>query len=67
MKKVIVQNLYAVGMHHWGGKELSIGPLYYCRLEEGNPEGTLSFTLVRPSFRLSVICRFCACVCFIFV
>jgi hypothetical protein len=29
MKKVFVQNLYAVGMHHWGGKELSIGSLYY--------------------------------------
>jgi hypothetical protein len=24
MKKVIVRNLYAVGMHHWGGKELSV-------------------------------------------
>lgn len=38
MKKVIVRNLYAVGMHNWGGKELSIRPLYYCRLEEDNPK-----------------------------
>lgn len=30
MKNVIIRNLYAVGMHHWGGRELVVGPVYYC-------------------------------------
>ena len=38
MKQVIVHNLYCVGMHHWGRKELSVGPMYYCWLEENNPK-----------------------------
>ena len=33
MKNVIIRNLYAVGMHHWSGKRLEIGPIYYCRPE----------------------------------
>lgn len=38
MKNVIIRNLYAVGMHHWGAKELSVGPLYYCHFEKDNPK-----------------------------
>ena len=33
MKNVIIRNLYAVGMHHWSGRQLEIGPVYYCRPE----------------------------------
>ena len=34
MKNVIVRDLHAVGMHHWHGRQLEIGPVYYCRPEQ---------------------------------
>jgi len=37
MKTVILKNVYAVGMHHWGSKELCIGATYFCAKEESNP------------------------------
>lgn len=37
MKNVIIRNLYAVGMHHHGTKDLAIGPVYYPRPDLGNP------------------------------
>lgn len=37
MKNVIVRGLYCVGMHHWGGRELAVGPVYYLKHEPENP------------------------------
>lgn len=34
---MIVRNVYVVGMHHWGGHSLAIGPVYYCAREPNNP------------------------------
>ena len=31
MKKAIVSDLHAVGMHNWHGRQLEIGAVYYCR------------------------------------
>ncbi len=36
MKNKILRTLDAVGMHHWSGRELEIGPLYYCRPEDNS-------------------------------
>ena len=36
MKNIVMRNLYAVGMHHWGGNQLEIGPVYYCHQEPNN-------------------------------
>lgn len=36
MKNVILRNLYAVGMHHYGVKEMAVGPVYYCKPEINN-------------------------------
>ena len=36
MKNVVIRNLYAVGMHHWAGNQLQIGPVYYCQPEPNN-------------------------------
>ena len=33
MKQAIIRNSYAVGMHHYGSRELSVGPVYYCQPE----------------------------------
>ena len=32
--------MYGVGMHHYGRKELEIGPVYYCKPERNNPYDT---------------------------
>ena len=36
MKNIVMRNLYAVKMHHWGGNQLEIGPVYYCHPEPNN-------------------------------
>ena len=36
MKNIIIKNVYAVGMHHWGPRQLEIGSIYFLKLEE-NP------------------------------
>ena len=36
MKNVVIRNLYAVGMHHWAGNQLQIGPVYYSQPEPNN-------------------------------
>ncbi|KAJ8321704.1 hypothetical protein KUTeg_000175 [Tegillarca granosa] len=38
MKSVIIRNIFAVGMHHWGPREMSIGVIHYCKWEEDNPK-----------------------------
>ena len=38
MKNVIVRNVYVVGMHHWGGRPLAVGPLHFCGQEPSNPK-----------------------------
>ncbi|KAL4221567.1 hypothetical protein ACF0H5_019824 [Mactra antiquata] len=38
MKNVIIKQVYAVGMHHSGVRQLDVGPIYYCGKEEGNPK-----------------------------
>lgn len=38
MKKNAVFSVYAVGMHYWGGRELSIGEVYYLKAEPENPK-----------------------------
>lgn len=37
MKNIIIKNVYAVGMHHWGPRQLEIGSIYFLKLEEENP------------------------------
>lgn len=37
MKCLILQNMWAVGMHHWGPKELEIGMGYILEREPNNP------------------------------
>ena len=36
MKNVVIKNLYAVGMHHYGGKELPIETPMFCFPEPNN-------------------------------
>jgi len=40
MKQVTIYtcNMYVVGMHHLGGKELQIGEQYYAKHEPQNPK-----------------------------
>lgn len=38
MKSVIIRNVFAVGMHHWGPREMPIGVVHYCKWEEDNPK-----------------------------
>ena len=38
MKNVIVKGVYGVGMHHWGGSELAVGPVYFFKHEPENPK-----------------------------
>lgn len=38
MKKIIIESVYVVGMHHWGGRELKIGEIYYINHEPSNPK-----------------------------
>ena len=38
MKNVIIRQLYTVGMHHSGTKQLEVGPVYYCSKEPNNPK-----------------------------
>lgn len=38
MKNVIIYNIYVVGMHHTGVKQLEVGPVYYCKQEQENPK-----------------------------
>jgi hypothetical protein len=38
MKNVIIRNIYAVGMHHWGSREMPIDVLHYCKWEQNNPK-----------------------------
>ncbi|KAH3841046.1 hypothetical protein DPMN_114505 [Dreissena polymorpha] len=37
MKNAIIRNVYVVGMHHGGKKELEVGALYFCKSEPNNP------------------------------
>ena len=37
MKNVIIRNIYAVGMHHWGPREIPIDVVHYCKWETMNP------------------------------
>ncbi|KAH3815118.1 hypothetical protein DPMN_111287 [Dreissena polymorpha] len=37
MKNVIIRNVYVVGMHHGGKRELEVGALYVCKSEPENP------------------------------
>ena len=41
MKNIIIKNVYAVGMHHWGPRQLEIGSIYFLKLEEENPRDQL--------------------------
>jgi hypothetical protein len=36
MNYIILRNLFAIGMHHWGRKDLQIGPVYYS-FPQSNP------------------------------
>jgi hypothetical protein len=38
MKMLIISNLWCVGMHHWGLKQLSVGAGYKLQREEENPK-----------------------------
>ena len=38
MKKVAVIGVHVVGMHHWGGRELRVGEIYFARNEPLNPK-----------------------------
>lgn len=35
--KLIIRNLYAVGMHHWGDRSLAVGERYSLEREHDNP------------------------------
>ena len=37
MKNVIIRQVFAVGMHHSGVKQLEVGPVYSCTREADNP------------------------------
>lgn len=36
MKNVVIRGLYAVGMHHWGPRELQINDVFYLKHEPEN-------------------------------
>ena len=38
MKMLIIPDLWAVGMHHWGGRSLTVGAGYRIEREENNPK-----------------------------
>ena len=38
MTNVVVHEVWAVGMHHWGSKELSVDSVYKLRAERYNPK-----------------------------
>ena len=56
MKAVIVKNVYVVGMHHWGSKELCIGATYFCAKEESNPWGRYAVAVFGDSGLKHKVC-----------
>jgi hypothetical protein len=49
MKNVIIRNVYVVGMHHTGAKQLEVGPLHYCRHEPGNQKDCNAIAVYKDS------------------
>lgn len=45
MKNVIVRNIYAVGMHHWGSHEIPLEVVHYCKWEEDNPKDNCAIAI----------------------
>ncbi len=62
MKNVIIRGFYAVGMHHYGSRELAIGPLYYAKPEplnryDSNAVAIFSEDTLRPGSKVAYIRR----------
>ena len=38
MKMLVIPDLWEVGMHHWGGRSLTVGAGYKIEWDENNPK-----------------------------
>ena len=57
MKNVIIDCIYAVGMHHWGSSQLQIDAAYKAILEPDNVQDPKAVAVYDGNKRVAYLCR----------
>ena len=58
MPILVIHNIWAVGMHHWGARELEVGSGYVLELDKHNPKDKNAVQIMEGKVRRSMGSRF---------